>query len=470
MFSTAQPLDRDVIADAKSVYLIGIGGVGMSGLARVLKHYGLEVSGSDRKENHTTRELAREGIRVFIGQTAVHFECPDLIVYSSAVCEDHLELAAARRSRARVLHRAEVLSSLLNRATTSIAVTGTHGKTTTSSMISFVLSELGKQPTCLVGSDMVNRGSNVILGDCGLVVAEVDESDKSHRLYAPNYTVVTNLEEDHMDHYRDLQDLESTFEEFLSHARNPGLVAYSGEDPVLRRLMTRVQKPKVSFGFSPVCDFSARDIRISGGTCEFDLLENGFFSHTFKLVVPGIHNIANALAAIAVLTQMGIDSEQIREPLARFRGTRRRLEIKWESPDLVIVDDYAHHPTEVSASLRALKQLQKPLTVIFQPHRFSRTRYFHKQFGNAFRDADELILTDVYSAGEIDSEGAGVQLIYDEVLKNGHPDVSVVSKEKILNDLLGRSGLHGVVAFLGAGDIGEIADEFASRFKSFVTA
>ena len=463
-------IDSDLIGKSRSIYFIGIGGVGMSALARVLKHRGLQVAGSDSHESRTTQELSAAGIQVHIGQDRISFRNSDLIVYSSAIACQHLELKAARDRGLKIHHRAEILSSLLNQARTSVAVTGTHGKTTTSSMISYVLSSLHKNPTCLVGGDVVNLGTNTILGGQDLWISEVDESDKSHELYAPNYAIVTNLEEDHMDNYRDLNELKNSFARFFLHPRNPGLIIYSEDDPVLRELVLTTPKPRVSFGFSPSADFSAQNIKLSDFGSEFDLFETSLYAMRVRLSVPGLHNVSNALAALALFIQLGIDPEDAAQALYEFRGARRRLEIKWQSEDLIIIDDYAHHPTEVRASIRALRSLDRRLTVVFQPHRFSRTRHFYKQFGNAFEEAEEVILTDIYAAGEPNPDNISVECIYQEMMAAGHPNVKMVVKNEILRYLQTRSQMDGVVAFLGAGDIGELADEFAGRFKNLTAA
>lgn len=464
-------IDTDLIGSSRHAYLIGIGGVGMSALGRVLKHQGLRVSGSDSKESATTYGLRESGIPVFIGQASIGYSDADLIIYSSAISSEHLELKTARESGLRVYHRAEILSSLLNRARTSIAVTGTHGKTTTSSMISFVLSELGKKPTCLVGGDVVNLGTNTVLGDPNLWVSEVDESDKSHELYAPNYAIITNLEEDHIDNYKNLEDLRSSFERFLSNMRNPGLVVYSADDAGLERLVEESGKPHVSFGFLPSADFSAQNVTFNDFGSQFDLCEAGFFVRRVRLSVPGFHNIANALAATALLTQVGLDVNEIAETIAHFRGARRRLEVKWKSQDgeTMVIDDYAHHPTEVKASLRALRALGKHLTVIFQPHRYSRTQYFFRQFATAFDEADDLILTDIYGAGEPNTANISVKCIYDEMAGH-HQHVQMLEKKKIVEHLMAQAEHKGIFAFLGAGDIGEFADEFANRYKKLTPA
>ena len=463
-------IDRDLISGVRHAYLIGIGGVGMSALARVLKHRGIKVSGSDKKGNHTTAQLEREGIGVLLGQETVGLADADLVIYSSAIKEDHPELSAARQLGKNVHHRAEILSSLLNQAKTSVAVTGTHGKTTTSSMVSFVLSELGKNPTCLVGGDVLNLGTNTVLGDLDLFISEVDESDQTHELYAPNYAIMTNLEEDHMDHYKDMGALRGSFETFLGHLRNPGMAIYSAEDSILTELVRQSGRPAVSFGFNASADFSAANIDYHAFGSEFDLLEEGFFVTRFRLSIPGIHNISNALAAISVLSQLGLDLEEIAPALEKFKGAKRRLEIKWQSPELVVIDDYAHHPTEVKASIRALRSMGKHLTVVFQPHRFSRTQHFFKEFGRSFDEADEVILTDIYSAGETNRDKIGIQSIYQEVVAWGHPHVNIVDRSRVYAHLLQQEFKNHIVAFLGAGDIGEIADEFANRFKVYTPA
>ena len=496
------PIDANLLENSRRVYFIGIGGVGMSALARVLKHRGLEVSGSDSCESRTTRELAGAGIPVYIGQNQIAFGDSDLIIYSSAIRADHMELKAAREAARKVHHRAEILSSLFNQAKTSVAVTGTHGKTTTSSMISFILSDLGRNPTCLVGGEVLNLGTNTLLGNPDLWVSEVDESDRSHEFYAPNYAVLTNLEEDHLDNYKDLEDLKRSFEKFLANTRNPGLIIYSEDDAVLRELVEASGRPHAGFGFSPSADFSAQNIelraalipgcshrgsvdsrfsaeaRIPGGRgnddfsfgSEFDLYEAGFFVKRLRLFVPGQHNIANALGSIVLLSSLGIDFESLAGPLSRFRGARRRLEIKYRSAELTVIDDYAHHPTEVRASVGALRSLGKPVTVIFQPHRFSRTLHFFKDFGRAFQEADEVILTDIYGAGELNPDNISVRCIYEEVLKSGHRAVRIVPKKEIIPYLFSRPKSEEVIAFIGAGDIGELADEFADRFKTVPAA
>lgn len=462
-------LNSAMIASCKRAYLIGIGGVGMSALALVLKSRGYDVAGSDLKESESVHTLRLQGIDVYTGQTELHFDNSDLVIYSSAISEDHLELKAARRLGLHVFHRAQVLAFLFNQAETAVAVTGTHGKTTTSSMISFILSELNLNPTCLIGGKALNLKTNALLGRDTLWVSEVDESDKSHEFYAPHYAIITNLEQDHVDHYPQLHDLEQSFERFLDNLRNPGAVIYWLNDPVLKKVVEASGKPAISFGFSPDADFSADNIRTSPFGSKFDLLEAGFFTTEIELNVPGLHNIANALAAITLLIQLGLDMDEIKTALGRFHGAGRRLEVKLKTPELIVIDDYAHHPTEVLASIRALKAMGEHLTVVFQPHRISRMKHFLKEFSEAFNDVDEIILTEVYSAGESNPDQAGVKLIYERMSEAVRARVRVLMKHEVLSHLKCMPKQNpAVVAFLGAGDIGEIADEFAQQFKSCV--
>ncbi len=463
--------DFDLVQPGKHVYFIGIGGVGMSAVARVLKHRGLRVSGSDSKGGKTVESLRAEGVEIFLGQLEAHLESVDFVVYSSAIHQNHIELESARRSALPIYHRAEVLAALFNRATTSIAITGTHGKTTTTSMISYVLAELGKNPTCLVGGDVINYKSNTVLGQNHYWVAEADESDRSHELYSPSYAIVTNLEQDHVENYPNFRDLEMSFERFVANAQNPGAIIYPLFDPALKAIVEHSGRPRVSFGFTPEADFSADNIQYNAFGSSFDVLECGFYSERFHLGVPGLHNVANALAAIALFAQLGLDFEEIRGPLAEFKGARRRLEVKYSSEGMTVVDDYAHHPTEVKAAIDALKKMGKRLTIVFQPHRFTRTRHFFREFGEALRAADDVILTEVYSAGEPNPEGTGVDLIYQEICGWGHPAVRVLEKRDVSDYLANRQEQEpSIVAFLGAGDIGEVADEFAGRFKSITAA
>ncbi len=459
-----------VIRDARRAYFIGIGGSGMSALARLLHTSGVEVAGSDLKETRTTRQLVSSGIPVFIGQKEARLDPTiDLVVYSSAISESHIEFQAARRFGLPMAHRAVLLSSLFNSAPTSVAVTGTHGKTTTSSMVAFVLKDLGRDPTCMIGGEIMDYQTNALIGHSGIYVSEVDESDQTHELFTPNYAIITNLEEEHVDRYHSAQELEASFERFLSNLHDPGFVVYSAEDPVLSRLVHESGRPCLSFGLTSKADFSAQNIELRADGCTFDLFECGIFVTQVHLAQIGLHNVSNALACMTLLIQMGLSPEAIAQSLSRFHGAKRRLEIKYRSDHHIVINDYAHNPTKVMAAVKALKVFEKPVTVIFQPHRFTRTARFYREFAHSLLNCSELILTDIYGAGEISESGITTQDILDEVIRLGHLEAHYVPKNEIVNYLSHRIRPEGVIAFLGAGDIGEIANEFADRFGTFIS-
>ena len=459
-------IDKNLLKGVEKIYLIGIGGSGMSGLARVLKYMGFSVSGSDKKKTSITEALEKSNIPVYVGQKISNVGDSELIVYSSAINNKHIEIKNAKKLNKKLYHRAQILASLLNHAKTSVAITGTHGKTTTSAILSFALTRIGANPTCIVGSEMLNFKTNVVEGGGNYWVCEVDESDSSHEFYAPNYSIITNLEPEHLDHYQNIEGLENSFKRFLDHAKNPGLVVYQGDDEFLKKLVKKSKRPNVSFGFSISCDFSAQNISLKPFESEFDIFEAGFFIKRMKLNLPGKHNISNALSAICVLIYLGFDLEEIEKALSGFSGTRRRLEVKWQSREFTIVDDYAHHPTEVEAAIKTLRGMGKHVVAVFQPHRYSRTKHLYREFAHVFDDADKVILTDIYSAGEKKSSGVDVNLIFNEVCKSGHKNVSILKKEKIVSSLSSYSERNSVIAFIGAGDIGEIADEFVSNLKA----
>ncbi len=451
------------------IFFIGIGGVGMSALALYLKSQGFEVSGSDAKESGYTTRLRAAGIKVFLGHQAGRMSQVDLVVYSSAIKSDHVEYREAALSGISICHRSEILAAIMNRMETVIAVSGTHGKTTTSSMISYVLKQAGKKPTSLIGGDLMNEKSNVLIGDNAFCVAEVDESDGTHERYAPHYAVVTNLEEDHMDFYKSLADIGTSFGRFLGNLKDPGVLIYSSESPLLRQIVHEGKIPAISFGFDAGADFSADNIVMEPFGSSFDLVEAGLYSTPVQLGVPGRHNVANALACLAMVTQIGIDPAEAAAILKSFRGARRRLEIKGGSREEgLVVDDYAHHPTEILAGVRALNGMGCGLTVVFQPHRFSRTRHFFREIAQSLTEAEEVILTEVYAAGEKETGGES-RLIFDELKRRGHRKVVLLAKDEIVPFLEHKDKKRRVFGFLGAGDIGEVADAFASRLQNFAT-
>lgn len=456
---------NDLIDRGKKVFLIGIGGVGMSALARILAAQGLEVNGSDVKRGRTVTKLEADGIQVVIGHDASLIDRLDFVIYSSAISKTNPDFTKAEMLHLPIYHRAEVLSFLMNRVI-SIAITGAHGKTTSAAFISFLMTQAGLKPSCLVGGEILNYGSNAIIGDPNLFVAEVDESDRSQLHFSPDFALITNLDVEHLDVYKDIADIKSSFRRFVDQVKTTGKVIYCLDDPNLKEIMMEASSSAVSYGFSTHSDFYAKDIVLEGFSSKYLLVERGEKINEVSLTIPGAHNVLNSLGVIALLRSFGLRYDQFFKFMSEFRGAGRRLEVKLNRQDLLVIDDYAHHPTEVNATLRAIQSLGRKTTAVFQPHRFSRTLHLASEFSQAFRCADRVILTDIYGAGEENPNQVNVNLIYDAVKKGGHPNVWVVGRSEIIDFLMTHREGEEAVAFLGAGDIGEIADEFASRFES----
>ena len=454
-----------LIERGKKVFLIGIGGVGMSGLARILASRGLDVSGSDVKRNRTVAKLEEEGIRVVLGHETSFAERPDGVIFSSAISKTNPDFKKAEVLGIPVYHRAEVLSFLMNQVI-SLAITGAHGKTTSAAMAGFLMTQAGLHPSCFVGGEILNYGSNVIIGDPHLFVAEVDESDRSQLHFSPDFALITNLDAEHLDVYQDLVDIKNSFRAFIDQIKSTGKVTYCFDNPHLREVASEVSVGAVSYGLTSASDFYAQDVVLNGLHSTYVLIERGSKIDKVDLCIPGLHNVLNSLGVIALLRSFGLRYDQFLKYLPDFRGVGRRLEVKLNRQDLLIVDDYAHHPTEVNATLRAVRGFGKKTTAVFQPHRFSRTVHLANEFSQAFDAADRVLLTDIYSAGEENPDQVNVSLIYEAVKKGGHPDVQMIRRDDIIDYLMSHREGDETVAFLGAGDIGEIADEFASRFES----
>lgn len=434
----------------------------MSGLAKLLKNLGFFVAGSDARMSRETQELESMGISVHMGHEMNHIHNHDLVIYSSAVTQSNPERREALLRSVPIFHRSDLLAMLMNQAI-SIGIAGTHGKTTTTAFASFIFNRAGIKPSCLVGGRMINFNSNVLVGDSHLFLAEVDESDRTHLKYQPDYAVVTNLEEDHLDTYQNFENLKQSFKEYISNIKSTGHLIYCGHDEQLREISDCAGK-RISYGLSKQFDFGAEEIQMHGFSSQYKLFEKGKPIQKVQLSVPGKHNVLNSLAAIAVAKSFGLSYKSFIDSTAQFRGVGRRLEIKLQTEKLTVIDDYAHHPTEIEASLQAIRTLGKHTTVVFQPHRYSRTRYLQESFSKSFHQADRVILTDIYSAGEENLDGVDVRDLYG-LLKEKHPNVSLVSKKQIVEQLISEESTEGVVAFLGAGDITEVASEFAARFN-----
>ena len=440
------------------IHMIGIGGAGMSGIAEVLGSRGHAVTGSDLKESPYTRRLREGGITVFIGHVAEQVGDADWVVISTAIPNTNPELLEARRRSISVIPRAAALAWILE-GSRSIAVAGTHGKTTTTSMTAHVLRALGEDPTALVGGELNDIGSNVAFGRADLVVAEADESDRSLLHLRPQAAVVTNVEFDHPDFYASLDDVLETFSAFVASLSSDGHLVVCADDPSCPQLINDAPCPVTTYGIS------AGELRAMVLTPNsYVLSENGERRGTVELGVYGRHNILNSLAAAGIARWLGHDAYQAAGTLKDFSGVRRRFQLKGERAEVRVLDDYAHHPTELSATLEAARATAPPggrIVAVFQPHRYSRTRKLYREFGGAFAAADAVLITEVYGAGEMPQPGVNGKLVVDAICEtNGHPDVYYIPQQddvpKVLREISERGD---VVLTLGAGDISRAGEE-----------
>jgi len=444
--------------------MIGIGGAGMSGIAEVLKSRGHDVSGSDLKESAYTRRLSEAGITVYIGHDTGQVGGAEQVVISTAIPKTNPELLEARRRSIPVLPRAAALASILE-GSRSVAVAGTHGKTTTTSMTAHVLKSLGENPTALVGGELNDIGSNVAFGRTDLVVAEADESDRSLLYLRPQVAVVTNVEFDHPDFYSSLEDVVETFSAFLAALPPDGHLVTCADDPICLQLASEAPCPSTTYGIS------GGDLRAEVlGPQSYRLLENGGERGTVELGVYGRHNVLNSLAAAATARWLGHDALEAARTLTDFGGVRRRFQLKGVRAEVRVVDDYAHHPTELSATLEAARSTVSGGRVIavFQPHRYSRTRVLYKEFGNSFGSADAVVVTEVYGAGEIPQPGVNGKLIVDSICETpGHPEVFYLPQQDAIPRVLRDVSEPGdLILTLGAGDISQVGEELLELLEA----
>ncbi len=455
------------------IHFVGIGGVGMSGIAEVLLNLGYEVQGSDLKPNPTTQRLERLGAQIMIGHAAGNVGKADVIVVSSAVSRDNAEVVEATERRLPIVQRAEMLGELM-RFRYAIAVAGTHGKTTTTSMVASLLAEGGLDPTFVIGGRLVSTDSNAKLGTGKYLVAEADESDASFIHLQPMIAIVTNVDNDHLGtHDGDFERLKQSFVDFLQNLPFYGLAVICADDPVAASLLTRIARPIVTYGIASEADVRATNIVRDGLRTRFDVQRAGKSALSVVLNRPGTHNVLNALAAIAVASELEVSDAAVQAALASFQGIDRRLQqngdVQTATGTVTLIDDYGHHPTELAATLEAIRQgwPARRIVLAFQPHRFSRTRDLLDDFALVLSSVDALIVTEVYAAGESPISGADGKAICRAIRSHGRVEPVFLDKIDRLPEALARIIRNGdLVVTMGAGSIGAVAAELSTTLKS----
>jgi UDP-N-acetylmuramate--alanine ligase len=443
----------------RRIHFVGIGGVGMSGLAELLISYPLTISGCDTAESEITSRLSLLGVRIFRGHDPSHLDEADLLVITSAISEDNQEVRKARALGIPVIRRAEMLAEIM-RLKQGIAVAGTHGKTTTTSMIGAILTETGFDPTILVGGRAHYLGTNARLGKGEWLVAEADEFDRSFLALTPVLAVVTNVEEDHLDCYRDLDEIKQAFLTFSNRVPFYGAVFVCIDDPHARELLPRMSRRAVTYGESPQASLKAREVRLEAKGTTFSVTgDEEFFGGEIFLPLPGRHNVLNALAALAVARELSIPFPAASGALSRFNGVARRFETKGERGGILVVDDYAHHPTEIAATLAAARQVHpgRRLVALFQPHLYTRTRAFSKEFARALRDADVVLVTEIYPSRESPIPGVSGRSI---VQSAGKGALYLAARHEVLPALKNTLQAGDLLLTLGAGDVYKYGEEF----------
>lgn len=454
----------------RHIHFVGIGGMGMSAIATVLLQLGYTVSGSDVALSNVTRGLQDEGAMVFQGHAASHISGCDVVVVSAAIPPDNVEVTTAHAQGIPAIPRAAMLAELMRRGQ-GIAVAGTHGKTTTASLIAAVLESGGLDPTVLIGARLNSLGSNAKLGQGHYVIAEADESDGSFLLLPSFMNVVTTLDLEHPDHYESLDDISQYFMQFMNNISYNGSNVICVDNNNLRKLISNntVKAPVTTYGLNNSADYMAQDIYNAGLRTSFDVIRKDSPLGRFTLNLPGRHNVSNALAAITVGCELGIAKTVISSALESFSGVQRRFERRGERHGVTVVDDYGHHPEEIRHTLRTAKTVwpDRRLVVVFQPHRYTRTHLLRQEFSTAFSDADVLIMLDIYGAGEEPIPGVTTGILYEGVTEHGQKDVYYLSGPSqavpFLNDYTRQ---HDVLLTLGAGDVWKVAEEFLETGKA----
>ncbi len=453
------------------IHFVGIGGIGMSGIAEVLHNLGYEVTGSDIKESETTNRLKGLGIKIFIGHNAENIDHAHVVVISSAISQANPEVAEAKQRSIPVIPRAEMLAEL-GRLKYGILVAGAHGKTTTTSLVATVLGEGGLDPTVVIGGKLNSMGSNAKLGQGDYLVAEADESDGSFLKLNPTVAVITNIDKEHMDFFKDIELLKHAFLAFINKIPFYGIAVVCMENEYLREIIPLIQRKFMTYGLSENADIYAKDIKNSGTKMSFEAVYKGRSLGIFTLPVPGKHNVLNSLAAIAVAVELQIPVDVIAKALSNFSGIHRRFEFKGEAGDIKVFDDYGHHPSEVKATLKAARECfnGSRLFVLFQPHRFTRTRDLMDEFAASFAtsldNSDRLFLMDIYPAGEKPIEGINSAQLSDRIVKAGFKNLShIPDRKEMAETIISELKSGNVLITLGAGDVYKMGEDILKKLN-----
>ncbi|GIO70109.1 UDP-N-acetylmuramate--L-alanine ligase [Paenibacillus cookii] len=438
----------------------------MSAIARVMLEMGYKITGSDVASQELTEKLAAKGAKIYIGHTAEQVHGADLVVYSTALPKDNVERVEAEHLNIPILHRSQMLARLLNERK-GVAVAGAHGKTTTSSMIALVMEECGIDPTYIIGGEIMNVGTNAKAGKGDFVVAEADESDGSFLQYHPWLGIVTNIEADHLENYDgDFEKLKKAYVQFLNQIREDGTAVVCADDDNIQAIIPGIRCQVATYGIDAKdAEYTATDLALGDRQVSFTMNHKGEPLGTVQLSVPGRHNVYNAMATVISCLKAGISFEQIAGAISKFHGAKRRFQVLGEKDDILIIDDYAHHPTEIEATISAAKATGKRIIAVFQPQRYSRTFFLLDAFSRAFGDADEVIITDIYSpAGEKQIEGVHSAKLVELIVQNSNSGARYLpTKEDVLADLKQRIKPGTLVLTMGAGDIWKVGYQLAKE-------
>jgi len=451
----------------KNVHFVGIGGIGMSGIAEILLSQGFKISGSDLAKTDVTDRLEGLGIKIYEGHSKENLKDVDVVVYSSAVVLENPEVKEAIERKIPVIKRSEMLAECM-RMKYGIGIAGTHGKTTTTSMVGLVLTEAGIDPTIIVGGKLSSLGgTNARLGAGDYIVVEADEFDRTFLKLTPTIAAITTLEREHLDTYKDLDDIKSAFVEFANKVPFFGFVVLCLDEPALQDVIPQINKKILTYGITPQADIRAANITHSENHSEFTVIYLGKDLGKIRINIPGLHNIKNSLVAVTIAKEMGVEFSVIKKALESFSGVYRRFETKYNN-DVMVIDDYGHHPTEIDVTLDGIRRgWNRRLVAVFQPHLFSRTKDFYAEFGRSFLNSDVFICTDVYPAREKPIEGINGELIANAAKQFGHKNVYYEPDKSKLPGLLQKIYLKGdIIITLGAGDIWKFGEKFVEFLKA----